>query len=277
MSDETPLDLSAYFARIGYGGPATATPAVLNDLQRLHTAAIPFESLDVFLGRQVDISPAAVDQKLIADRRGGYCYEQNGLFRRVLLTLGFEVTTLIGRVLWNMPVDAPLRPRTHMALKVRVRGDDWLADVGFGGSTLTAPLLWNSDISQKTPHALYRISRSPGEITLEQQADDEWRSVYRLGADPQIPADLEPPNWFSSTHPSSQFKANLVCALSPPGRRINLLNNRLTIRPVAGEIERRSLDAEGMERCLIEDFGLPVEADWRPALQRAVEIGEATP
>jgi N-hydroxyarylamine O-acetyltransferase len=285
MSDgpgqEGRIDLSAYFDRIGYGGPATPTQAVLAALQKLHPATIAFEGVDVFLGRPVDISAAAVERKLIGRKRGGYCFEQNGLFRRVLLALGFDVTSLIGRVMWRDAPDAPLRPRTHMALKVRIRGDDWLADVGFGGSTLTAPLLWMYDTSQRTPHASYRLVRYGGDTALEQETEEDgakiWRRAYSMSPDPQIEADYEPANWFTSTHPDSWFRHNLVCALSPEGRRLNLFNNRLTVRPSNAEPEQHILDAEGLERCLVEDFGLPVEPDWRPALQRAVEIGTGAP
>jgi N-hydroxyarylamine O-acetyltransferase len=283
MPDEAgeEVDLSAYFDRIGYGGATEPTLDVLNGLQRLHTATIPFEALDVFMGRPVDLTPAVVDAKLIGQRRGGYCYEQNGLFSRVLLALGFNVTRLIGRVSWTLPPDAPLRPRTHMALKIRLRGNDWLADVGFGGSTLTAPMLWMLDTPQTTPHATYRLRREGGDTVLDQQIDtaegSEWKSVYSLSPEPQIPADYEPANWFSSTHPNSNFRGSLICALSPADRRINLLNNRLTIRPVGGVPERRVLDAEGLERSLIDDFGLPFEPDWRPHLQRAVDLGESLP
>jgi N-hydroxyarylamine O-acetyltransferase len=279
LPEEDRPDLAAYFERIGYGGATEPTLDVLHALQRLHTATIPFEAVDVFMERPVDIASAAVEAKLIGQGRGGYCYEQNGLFSRVLLALGFNVTRLVGRVSWMAPPDAPPRPRTHMALKIRLRGNDWLADVGFGGSTLTAPVLWMPDTPQTTPHATYRLRRDGGDTVLDQQleADDgseaEWKSVYSLSPEPQHPVDYEPANWFSSTHPTSYFRHNLICALSPADRRINLLNNRLTVRPVGGAPERRILNAEGLERCLAEDFGLPVDPDWRPHLQRAVDIG----
>jgi N-hydroxyarylamine O-acetyltransferase len=279
MEDEPAPDLAAYFARIGYAGAREPTLDVLNALQRLHTATIPFEDLDVFMGRGVDIAPAVVEAKLIGARRGGYCYEQNGFFRRVLLALGFNVTALIARVHWNASPDAAPRPRTHMVLKVRLRGNDWLVDVGFGGSTLTVPVLWMPETPQTTPHAVYRLRPAGADTALDQQVETdegpEWRPVYSMSPEPQIPADYEPGNWFSSTHPTSHFRHNLIVALSPPDRRLNLLNNRLTVRPVGGPPERRDLDAAALERCLAEDFGLPVEPDWRPHLQRAVEIGEA--
>ena len=104
LSSEAPaVDLAAYCARIGYDGPLTSTLGTLRALQALHPAAIPFEAIDVLTGRGIDISPQAVDAKLIAAGRGGYCYEQNGLFKRVLQAIGFEVEGLIARVNWNAP------------------------------------------------------------------------------------------------------------------------------------------------------------------------------
>lgn len=279
--DDPAPDLAAYFQRIGYAGAAEPTLDVLNALQRLHTQTIPFDALDVFMDRGVDLAPAVVEAKLIGARRGGYCYEQNGFFARVLLAMGFNVTRLIARVSWNAPEGAAPRPRTHMALKVRLRGNDWLADVGFGGSTLTAPVLWMPDTPQTTPHAVYRLRRDGNDTVLDQQVDGDdgpaWRSVYSMSPEPQIPADYEPANWFSSTHPTSHFRRSLICALSPPDRRLNLLNNRLTVRVTGQAPERRVFDVDGLERCLADDFGLPVEPDWRPHLQRAVDIGNQAP
>ena len=122
------IDLAAYFDRIGYDGPSEASAQVLRDLHALHIASIVFEDIDVQLDRGIDIAPAAVDAKLIAARRGGYCYEQNGLFKRVLEALGFEVEGLLGRVKWMLPAE-PARGRTHMALRVIIDGQAWLTDV----------------------------------------------------------------------------------------------------------------------------------------------------
>src|SRR5687768_6422913 len=136
------IDLDAYFARIGYSGSTEPTLAVLRELHALHPAAIPFEAIDCLLDRGIDISPQAVDAKLIHGRRGGYCFEQNGLFARVLQALGFEVENLAARVRWNMPPEAPAQPRTHQVLRVPVDGRTYLVDVAFGGCVLTAPLLF---------------------------------------------------------------------------------------------------------------------------------------
>jgi len=266
------IDLDAYFERIDYAGPREPTLEVLRSLQALHPAAIPFENIDVLLGEGIDLDPAEIDAKLIGARRGGYCFEQNNLFERVLTALGFQVEGLLGRVVWMAPPDAPDPPRTHRALKVILDGETWLADVGFGGAVLTAPLRWVMDEPQATPHEDFRLRDLGHEVLLETKLE-AWTPVYRLGRDPPFPIDYEVGNWFTSTHPASKFRQTLMVAMTRPEARYALLNNRFTVRPVGGAAERRMLDADEMQEVLGEVFGLPVSTDWRPTLEWAVEAG----
>jgi N-hydroxyarylamine O-acetyltransferase len=268
------VDLDAYFARIGYDGPREPTLEVLTALHALHPAAIPFEAVDLLLGRGVDIAPAAVDAKLIGARRGGYCYEHNGLFKRVLTALGFEVEGLAGRVLWMAPSDAPPRPRTHMALRVTIDDDPYLADVGFGGCVLSQPLRFQLDEEQPTAHDTYRLSLAGEDVAVEIRLGEEWTPAYLLSLEAWQDVDYQLPNWWTSTHPTSHFRQNLIVARTTPEARYALLNNRLTLRTPDGGMERRVLDAEGLERVLAEAFGLPVEAEWRPVIERAVALGD---
>lgn len=265
-------DLAAYFDRIGYDGPAEPTLATLRALQALHPAAIPFENIDVLLGHGVDLTPEIIDDKLIAGRRGGYCFEQNSLFERVLTEIGFEVEGLMGRVLWMGDPNAPAPPRTHRVLRVKIDGETWLADVGLGGCVLTAPLRWAMDEAQPTPHEPFRLREVGDEVLLEAKLED-WTPVYRLGRSVQQPIDYEVANWFTSTHPKSKFRANLMVALTTPDARYSLLNNRLTIRPPGGPAERRNLSVDEMGEALAMIFGLTVQADWTETLAWAVEMG----
>ncbi len=129
------LDLAAYFSRIGYRGPRAPTIEVLNALTSAHAQAIPFENLDVLLGRGIDLAPEAVFDKIVRRRRGGYCFEHNGLFLEVLTALGFAVRPLSarGRIL---PARDQTPPRTHVLLEVQVGGERWLTDVGVGALSL---------------------------------------------------------------------------------------------------------------------------------------------
>ena len=267
------IDLDAYFARIGYHGPREPTLDVLRALHALHPAAIPFEAIDVLLGVGVDLAPAAVDAKLIGRRRGGGCFEQNGLFKRALVALGFEVENLIARVRWMQPAGAAPQPRGHMALRVTVDGERWLVDVGFGGCVMTAPIRFDSHDAQATPHEACRLTDLGREVRQEVQLPEGWTTTYDLSKEVQAEVDYEPANWFAATHPNSLFRATLIVARTTPQARYALLNNRLTIRWHGLEPERHVFGVEDLAHALESCFGLPVEDAWRPVLERAVAAG----
>jgi N-hydroxyarylamine O-acetyltransferase len=265
------VDLDAYFERIGYEGAPRADLATLRALHVLHPAAIPFEALDVLAGRGVDLSPAAIDAKLITARRGGYCFEQNNLFRRVLTTLGFEVEGLIARVIWMSPPDAPLGPRTHMALRVTIDGEPWLADVGFGTCTITEPLRIVLGERQRTGHEDFRLQAVGRELQLEVDIAGAWTPVYQANPDPAEQADYEAGNWWTSTHPTSLFRNHLVATKVTPQARYTLIDGRLTTRRPGEEPEHVALDVAAAEHALVDRFGLPFDAAWTPLIQRAVQ------
>lgn len=148
------LDLDAYLHRIGYGGPRNTTLETLAAVHRAHVGAIAFENLDPWLGRPVALDIGAVQRKLVAQRRGGFCYEHNLLLGRALAALGFGVTELAARVRWNVPTEVT-RPRTHMLLAVNVAAQRYIVDAGFGGHTITAPLRLDRRVPQRTRTAMY--------------------------------------------------------------------------------------------------------------------------
>lgn len=269
----TQVDLDAYCTRIGYDGPRTPTLATLQALLELHPAAIPFEAIDVLLDRGIDLAPAAVDAKLITAGRGGYCYEHNGLLKRVLSTLGFTVEGLAARVRWMKPPDAAPGPRSHMALRVIIDGRPWLADVGFGTIVPTAPLRMDSTQPQPTRHEAFRLTPVANDLLLEVRLGDRWAPVYQMARQPQLDIDYVMPNWYTSTHPSSHFRHNLMVALTTPQARYTLLHNRLTIRRPAGRSERHNLSAAEIEHHLSTTFGLTVAPEWRPLIVHAVAQG----
>ena len=274
------VDLDAYFARIGYDGPREPTLDVLRAIHQKHPDAIAFENVDVLLGKGVSLDPADIDAKLITAGRGGYCYEQNGLFKRVLTALGFEVTGLMARVLWMVPDDAPPRPRSHMVLAVRVPGDDtvWLADVGFGGCVLTAPLRLFSDEVQATPNGDFRIlpvDELGGERRVQANLSGRWAATYQvapLGA--WADQDYEQANFYTYAHPSSHFTWSLTVGRVTPTARYALKNNRLTWRAADGAlVEQRDLSADELEATLRDVIGLPVQPEWRPLIEKIVAWG----
>ena len=273
------VDLDAYFARIGHDGPREPTLAVLRAIHQKHPDAIAFENIDVLLGRSISLDPAAVDAKLIAAGRGGYCYEQNGLLKRVLTALGFEVTGLMARVLWMVPEGAPARPRSHMVLGVRVPGDDtvWLADVGFGGCVLTGPLRLFSDDVQATPNGDFRILAIPelgGERQVQANLSGKWAATYQVALGPWADQDYEQANFYTYNHPNSHFTWSLTAGRTTPTARYAMKNNRLTHRDAAGAlVEQRDLSVDELEATLRDVIGLPVEPEWRPVLEKIVAWG----
>jgi N-hydroxyarylamine O-acetyltransferase len=267
------LDVDAYCARIGYTGPRAPEIATLRALHELQPASITFEAIDVLLGRGVDLSPSAIARKLIEHRRGGYCYEQNLLFKWVLEAFGFQVAGLAGRIRWIVPPGSPPRPRTHMALRVTLDGEDWLADVGFGTGVPTSPLRFATTEPQDTRHGPYRVTPVDEGYLVEVRFDAGWRAMYEVSRERQLDVDYELPNWFNSTHPASPFRQRLMVARTTPQARYTLLNNRFTIRPPGGNAEKRSLSLAELEQILTDVFALPVQRDWRPVLDRAAAGG----
>src|SRR5271165_2145045 len=144
------FDLDAYLARIGFDGHREPPLHVLRALHRLHPDAIPFENLDPLLGRPVPLDLGALQAKLVGARRGGYCFEQNALFRAALEAIGFAVTPLIARVVWMAAPDRPLGGRNHMLLRVDLAEGPYLADVGFGGQLESTPLRLAPGLEQTT-------------------------------------------------------------------------------------------------------------------------------
>jgi N-hydroxyarylamine O-acetyltransferase len=256
------IDLDAYVARIGYAGPREPTLEVLTALQRLHPGVIPFESLDPFLGRPVRLDPDSLEAKLVRGGRGGYCFEQNGVFWRVLEALGFKVTPLSARVRWMQPEDAPLGPLSHMLLRVETPEGAFLCDVGFGGQSPTAPLRFDPGLEQATPHGTYRLIERDGGFELQMRLPDRWGALYRFNLEPRILPDYEVSNWFTSTHPASRFTNGLIVSLAPEGRRMNLLGTGLTTYFTDGRIEERALgSADELHQVLTQDFGMTISAE----------------
>lgn len=264
------MTLNAYFHRIGYDGPRDATLETLRALHALHPAAIPFEAVDALLDRPISLDPAAIAAKLIGAGRGGYCFEQNLLFKQVLAEMGFTVTGLLGRVLWMTDPTGPQNPRTHMALRVTLDGEDWLADVGFGSGFPTAPLKLSDPAPQQAGRDLFRLTPTGHGHLLEIQGEDGWIRAYEMSSEPHIDADYGPPNWYCATHPDSVFRKLFMIARVTSEARYSLLGNRLTVRKADGTMDRRTLTADELEDALRTDFLLPVQPDWRPVIERNV-------
>lgn len=250
------FDLGGYFRRIGFAGEARPDLVTLAALHALHPAAIAFEAIDPLVGRPVRLDLDSLQAKLVVSRRGGYCFEHNALFRAVLEAIGFRVTGLAGRVAWGGD-GRPLGARSHMLLLVDLPEGPFIADVGFGAHLLDAPLRFAPDVEQRTPHALYRVTREGAEFALAARHGERWRTAYVFDLTAQLPADYEMANWYTSTNPESLFTKVLIAERLCPEVRRNLVNCWLTERWRDGRVEESSLaSAADLGRVLDQLFDI---------------------
>lgn len=254
------LDLDAYLARIGYRGERTPTAETLSRLHQAHAESITFENLDVILGRPVSLDLESVERKLVADRRGGYCFEQNSLFAAALAQLGFRVAPLAARVRFGAEPGSP-RPRSHVLLKVDVDGEPWLADVGFGSPGLLRPLRMAPGEVSDQFGCTYRVARDGEFWVLQLLVDGAWADLYAYTLEPQYPIDFEVANYYISTNPRSIFVQAPFVARRTPEVRCLLRGRELTIVRGGETTTETIADNRRFLEVLAEHFMLHFPAD----------------
>jgi N-hydroxyarylamine O-acetyltransferase len=255
------LDLDSYLERIGYSGPRNATLETLRALQLHHPLAIPFENLDTLSGRPVRLDLASLERKLVQSRRGGYCFEQNTLFKHALGALGFSVVALSARVVWERP-ESEARARTHMVLLVELDGASYVCDVGFGGLTLTAPLALTPGVEQPTPHENFRVVLAGREYAVEACVRGEWKRLYRFDLQQQLDVDIELLNHYVMSHADSPMRNRLIAARVALDRRFGLGSAVLKTHLLSGASEQRQLASVAeLRRELAATFGIEVPGD----------------
>jgi N-hydroxyarylamine O-acetyltransferase len=210
------LDLDAYFRRIGWSGPRAPTLDVLAGLCLRHTASVPFENLDILLGRPIRLDLPSLVDKLVVQRRGGYCFEQNTLMQAVLEALGFRVIPFGARVRLGVE-PGRVTARTHKLLRVDLDGQPYLVDVGFG-LTPTAPLRFEAGLEQRLPITTYRLSREGTRWTLEFKKPEGYSPAYVFTEEPWFAIDDEVGNHYTSTHPRSHFMNGPMVVRHDPER-----------------------------------------------------------
>ncbi len=253
------LDLNGYFDRIGYRGTAEPNLETLQGLVTAHTRTIPFENLDPVMGVPVDdLSPEALTDKLVHRRRGGYCYEHNGLMGYVLAEVGFRVRRLAGRVVWMLAPGAPVPAQAHTVLAVTFPGSlgSYLVDVGFGGQTPSSPIRIQTGSVQQTTHEPYRLEEGGDGLVLQAQVRGEWQPLYEFSTRTAPEIDLKVGSWFVSTHPSSLFVTGLTAARITDDARLNLAGRDLAIHRADGSEKLRLPDAAAVVDTLSERFGI---------------------
>jgi N-hydroxyarylamine O-acetyltransferase len=253
------LDLDAYLSRINLQAAGPPSVALLRAVVAGHAATIPFENLDILLGRPIRLDIGSLQAKLVDRRRGGYCFEQNTLLRAALERLGFTVSSLMARVVRGAPADA-ITPRTHMLLCVELPEGAFLADTGFGNLTPTAPLSLGHGEPQPTGHEDYRLQPLLDETLLQVRLGTAWENVYRFSVAPSYPIDHEVGNWFTSTRPDGLFTANVIAARPGTGCRKTLFNGEITIRDADNRTERFLPRTEAALRDSVQDhFGIVLD------------------
>jgi N-hydroxyarylamine O-acetyltransferase len=251
------FNIDAWLSRIGYDGSREPTLKTLKAVVTAHATAIAYESIDVLLDIPPALDPVSLQAKIIFGGRGGYCFEQNMLFRAGLLALGYKVTSLQARVVRGLEIDAP-RPMLHMVLRVELPEGSFLADVGFGNLAPTTALKLFTQDEQETPHEIMRFLNMGDELVLQSKLGTGWEHIYRVVFLPRVDAEYEICNWFTASHPQSPYLSNLIAARPGPNRtRLTLFNSRFNRRYPSGEVERRTITGiEGFRDVLANEFGL---------------------
>jgi N-hydroxyarylamine O-acetyltransferase len=275
MTPLTPFDptqLDATLARLGL--PSEQPAPTLENLDRLIVAALhhlPFENLDVLLDKPIRIEPESVFAKVIEGRRGGYCFELNSLFARLLSSLDYRVTLLVARVRWGLLADAPLTPQTHLLLRVDLAQGAYLVDVGFGGPA--SPRALPLRLDEELPGGWRITGAADGELEMATRSASGWQTLYRFTLEPQHWADYGMRNWYTSTFPQSVFRNSLRVALSEEGARLSLLNGQFSRRSAQGDVEQQVIhSAEELLGVLRERFHLQPEAADRGVLLQRLEL-----
>jgi N-hydroxyarylamine O-acetyltransferase len=258
MSEPRLTHLALYLQRLGFDAPPAPTLATLRQLQLRHTGVFAFENLTTLSGEPVLIDLPSIEQKVLFDGRGGYCYELNNLFLALLQELGFDARGISGRVVMGQPEGA-WTARTHRLSLVTLDGVRYITDVGFGGMVPTAPLILDTDAEQLTLHEPYCIEHHEDGYTLRANVSGEWRPMYIFDLQRQEDIDYTVGNWYVSTHPESSFARQLMVARTGDGWRRTLNNGSFAIHRVGRESERRQVvDVDELVGVLQDEFGIRV-------------------
>lgn len=265
----TPIQLDAYFDRIRWNGDTAPTLGTLHNLLLAHTANIPFENLDVLIGRGVSLDIEALQKKLVHDRRGGYCFEHATLFAKVLEVLGFKPVRHSARViLFSSRRDSP---RTHMFLTVQVEGRRYVLDPGFGAYSSRVPLpLTPSEAASGANDR--RVVRDGDVFVLQIRRGEEMEPAWVSNLEEDNPVDFELANYWTATHPGSPFRNIMMLSSVRPDGRVSVMNRNVTrtrgeetlSSELTGRSALRALLAEhfGFDLPEVEQLRVPAIPEW---------------
>jgi len=249
---ELKVGVDAYLQRIKYVGEIRPTGSTLRALHRAHLFTVPFENLDISLGRTIICDETSILHKIVNEHRGGFCYELNGAFAALLRALGFRVTLLSARVARE---DGSYGPEfDHLTLRVDLE-EPWLADVGFGECFLE-PLRLEPSIPQPQSGRIYRLTSSDSGFGLEVMADGNWKKEYAFTLQPRELSEFAEMCHYHQTSPESHFTGQRICSLATPEGRITLSDEKL-IETRGGSRQERLLSGDQEWRANLRDrFGV---------------------
>jgi N-hydroxyarylamine O-acetyltransferase len=257
MTDKK-FGLDEYFKRINYSGSTEATEETLNEVHICHTLNVPFENLDVFYGRPPLLDEESLYGKIVKNRRGGYCFEMNGIFSIVLKSMGFRVTDLLARV----TIDGiNYTSKTHQVILVETENRKWLVDVGFGNDGIIAPLLLVEDTDQRQFAHIYRIIKEPrfNGYLLQKKAGDTYSSMYAFTMDACYPEDFVMSSHYTATFPVSFFKMMRMCTMPTKEGRITLTDTHLKVTKNGDITENEIKNEDDFKRHLKQYFRLDLD------------------
>ena len=261
------MDVRAYLARIGYNCPLAPTADTLRALHRQHMLTVPFENLDIGLGREIVLDPEGFVNKIVRQRRGGFCYELNGAFATLLAAAGFRVTLLSARV--SNEEEIAGKEFDHLTLRVDLE-DVWLADVGFGDNFLE-PLRLVSELEQQDAAGSFRLIDVGERWRLERRQPDLWHVQYDFSLQPRRLSEFAGMCRYHQTSPDSHFTRNRVCSLATPDGRVTLSGMRLIITSNDRKEEQVLATEADWYSALRDHFGIVLDQEGAPEQQR---IGE---
>ena len=248
------MEIESYLQRIKHVGEARPDEATLRALHRAHLFAVPFENLDIHLGRKIVCDERRILHKIVNEHRGGFCYELNGAFAALLRALGFRVTLLSGRVARRDEEGSYGPEFDHLALRVDLE-EPWLADVGFGDGFLE-PLRLQSRAKQPQNGHVYRLTSADRVFSLQVMVEEKWKTEYAFTLEPHAISDFAGMCHYHQTSPESHFTRQRICSLATPQGRITLTDEKLIETRDGSRQERLLSSGEEWRTALGDLFGV---------------------
>lgn len=267
MQALTATEAKQYFQRIGVDMPTETNATTLREVVTAHIQSIPFENFDLMLGRGTDLNPDAVFKKMVLNKRGGCCFELNGLLRRALVYVGYTVEPLLGRVHWR----GDPGPRTHMLLQVTTEGEDWLVDVGFGGPGLLEPIPFRCDEVFNQRDLQFRVIKDPGyHFILQAMYEGQWKNIYSFDLTVVNQIDMDMANFFVTHYQGSFFTVSRIATMPTKKGRNTLLNYKVTQKEGGEDMVTELKDDNSYLKALRKYFGIELNADYEDLKKTAL-------